>query len=218
MELLGMYPQYTRNEQLADGVIHVVGVIFGIAALSVLLTVSGIYNPYYETITLAVYGSAMVLMLVCSAAYHLVPMMHWKSVLRRFDQAAIFLKIAGTYTPFALLKMGGLLGYGLFSTVWIVALAGVGMMLSVRKRHGNTIVFLYLALGWIGIVLIWPLMASMSVLAFGLLGVGGVLYSVGVIFHVWESLPFSNAIWHLFVLAATVCHYFAVFVAVIVDV
>lgn len=212
-----IYPTYSKGERVADGAIHVMGVLFGIVSLSVLLTLSVLEKPYYETIALAVYGTAMVLMLSCSAAYHMVPAMDWKVLLRRFDQAAIFLKIAGTYTPFAFLKMGGLLGYGLLSTVWIVALAGAGMILAMRKRRGNVMIALYLALGWIGIVLIWPLMMSMSALAFGLLSAGGVLYTVGVIFHVWDSLPFSNAIWHLFVLAATVCHYFAVFVAVIVE-
>lgn len=214
---IDIYPVYSRGEQLADSIVHVAGLTFGVAALSVLMTFAGLQLPYHATIILAIYGGAMVLMLACSAAYHMVPMMTWKGMLRRFDQAAIFLKIAGTYTPFALLKMGGVTGYGLLSGVWVLALTGVGVILTVRKKHRNWIVGLYLALGWIGIVLIWPLMMSMSALAFGLLIVGGVLYSAGVIFHIWESLPFSNVIWHIFVLAATVCHYFAVFVAVIVE-
>lgn len=213
-----LYPVYTRNERVADGVVHITGVLFGVVALSVLLTFSVLYKPYYETITLAVYGGAMVLMLLCSAAYHMVPMMNWKVLLRRFDQAAIFLKIAGTYTPFALLKMGGYLGIGLFSTVWIIALTGMGMVLAMRKKRRRLLVLLYLMLGWLSVAFFSPLMMSMSVLAFSLLGAGGLLYTVGIVFHVWEGLPFSNALWHLFVLAATVCHYFAVFVAVLVDV
>jgi len=169
-------------------------------------------------LTLAVYGGAMVLMFLCSAAYHMVPVMDWKVFLRRIDQAAIFLKIAGTYTPFALLKMGGSLGVGLFSTVWVIALLGVGMILAMGQKRRRLLVLLYLALGWLGLAFLWPLMMSMSVLAFALLGTGGALYSIGVIFHIWESLPFSNAIWHLFVLAATICLYFAVVVAVLIDV
>jgi len=211
------YPNYTLNERVADSVVHVVGIAFSLVAISVLMTYSSLQQPYYATITLAIYGMAMVAMFTCSAAYHMVPMMNWKGWLRRFDHAAIFLKIAGTYTPFAFLKLGGYLGYGLLSTVWIVALIGMGMVLSMNRGRGNLIVLLYLALGWIGIFIIWPLAMSMSLLAFSLLCAGGVLYSVGTIFHVWESLPFSNAIWHLFVLLATICHFFAVFVAVIVD-
>ena len=211
------YPNYTLNERVADSVVHVVGIAFSLVAISVLMTYSSLQQPYYATITLAIYGMAMVAMFTCSAAYHMVPMMNWKGWLRRFDHAAIFLKIAGTYTPFAFLKLGGYLGYGLLSTVWIVALVGMGMVLSMNRGRGNLIVLLYLALGWIGIFIIWPLAMSMSLLAFSLLCAGGVLYSVGTIFHVWESLPFSNAIWHLFVLLATACHFFAVFVAVIVD-
>lgn len=211
------YPNYTVNERIADSIIHVVGVTFAIAALSVMMTFSSLQQPYYTTITLAIYGAAMVLMFTCSAAYHMVPMLQWKGLLRRFDHAAIFLKIAGTYTPFAFLKLGGFLGYSLLSTVWIVALLGMGMVLSIHRQRGNLIVLLYLALGWIGVVIIWPLMMSMSALAFSLLCAGGVIYSLGTIFHVWESLPFSNAIWHLFVLLATICHFFAVFVAVIIE-
>lgn len=212
-----LYPVYTRNERVADGVVHILGVLFGVVAFSVLLTFSALHKSSYETITLTVYGGAMVLMLLCSAAYHMVPMMNWKALLRRFDQAAIFLKIAGTYTPFALLKMGGYLGIGLFSTVWIIALTGMGMVLAMRKKQRRLFVLLYLLLGWLSVAFFAPLMMSMSVLAFSLLGAGGLLYTVGIVFHVWEKLPFSNAIWHLFVLAATVCHYFAVFVAVLVD-
>jgi len=213
-----IYPVYTRGERVLDGIVHIVGVLFGVAALSVLLTLSILQKPYLETLALAVYGGAMVLMFLCSAAYHMVPAMDWKAFLRRIDQAAIFMKIAGTYTPFALLKMGGSLGVGLFSTVWVIALLGVGMILAMGQKRRRLLVLLYLALGWLGLAFLWPLMMSMSILAFSLLGIGGALYSIGVIFHIWEGLPFSNAIWHLFVLAATICHYFAVVVAVLIDV
>lgn len=211
------YPDYTMNERIADSVIHVIGIAFAISALSVMMTFSGLQQPYYATITLAIYGVAMVLMFTCSAAYHMVPMPNWKQWLRRFDHAAIFLKIAATYTPFAFLKLGGYLGYGLLSTVWIVAIIGMGIVLSMHRGRSHYIVFLYLALGWVGVIIIWPLAMSMSTLAFSLICVGGALYSIGTIFHVWESLRYSNAIWHLFVLLATMCHFFAVFVAVIVD-
>ena len=128
------------------------------------------------------------------------------------------MKIAGTYTPFALLKIGGFWGYGLFGTVWFFALLGAGMILSMRQNRSNWIVLLYIALGWVGVAVLWPLVASLSAVALFFLFSGGILYSTGTIFHVWESLPFSNVIWHGFVLVATVCHYFAIYFAVLVDV
>ncbi|MEM8838685.1 MAG: hemolysin III family protein [Pseudomonadota bacterium] len=210
------YPDYSFNERLADGIVHVVGLVFGITALTILLFYTVYDHPSFTTMMVLVYGVAMVLMFACSAAYHMVPVLGLKELLRRVDQSAIFLKIAGTYTPFAALKLGGFWGYGLLGTVWAVAFFGIGLLI-LQARQTNLMVFLYLALGWLGILVVWPLFASLSSAVLTLIVTGGVLYSAGTIFHAWHSLPFSNAIWHVFVLAATVCHYFAVFVSVVID-
>lgn len=145
-----------------------------------------------------------------SAAYNLLPVPNWKGTLRRLDQSAIFLKIAATYTPFALIKMGGLAGYSLLSVVWIVALLGAAGKLLLKSNWNGIDVALYLALGWAGLAAFRPLADSVTPTVLALLGIGGVLYSVGVIFHVWRDLRYQNAIWHAFVLAATCCHFGAV--------
>lgn len=209
-----MYPAYTRGERLADACIHAVGVVGGVVAVTVLLVAAIPTLPASTTLTVAIYGAAMIAMFGCSAAYHLVPAPDWKSLLRRLDQAAIFLKIAGTYTPFALIKIGGPWGYSVFGAVWIAALAGATAKLILTSNWDGVSVILYVALGWAGIIILQPLVGSVSLTTIILLGSGGVLYTLGVVFHLWNSLPYQNAIWHLFVLAGTACHYAAVSTAI----
>jgi hemolysin III len=124
------------------------------------------------------------------------------------------LKIAGTYTPFAIVNVGGIIGYALLSLVWVVALVGAGAKLLLASSWDRTAIVVYLALGWSVLTVIQPLSQSVPINALLLLCLGGGLYSVGVIFHVWRSLPYQNAIWHLFVLAGTACHFAAVTQAV----
>jgi hemolysin III len=212
-----MYPEYTKGEILADACIHVVGIVLGLVGVSVLLTLAVPSLPLWSTTSLAIYGVALIAMLAFSAAYHMIPVPSLKGLLRRFDQAAIFVKIAGTYTPFTLVKMSGAWGWGLFGTVWVVAMAGALTKLFLAPRWNGLATPIYLLLGWAGIFAIGPLFDALPTAALVLLGVGGVLYSIGVIFLVWEKLPYQNAVWHLFVLAGTACHFAAIVDAVLLD-
>ena len=202
--------EYTVSERVADGVIHAIGVAGSLVATCIVLTAAIPSLPAQSTLSLFIYGLAMVAMFSFSAAYHLTPVPHWKSGLRRLDKAAIFLKIAGTYTPFAAVSLGGFLGFGLLGVVWTVALFGAFAMLFFQQGLRGYSIFLYLGLGWSVLVVIQPLYASLPVSAMILLAAGGALYTIGVIFHLWERLPFQNAIWHLFVLVATSCHFAAI--------
>ena len=204
----------TAGERTADSIVHVTGVTAGLIAVIAMLVQGFRYLPMPSTASLAIYGAGLLAMLGCSAAYHMVPVPGWKGILQRFDHAAIFLKIAATYTPFAIVKMGGILGYVLLILVWAVALVGAGAKLLLASSWDRTAIVVYLALGWAVLTVIQPLSQSVPVAALLLLGLGGGLYSVGVIFHVWRSLPYQNAIWHLFVLAGTACHFAAVTQAV----
>jgi hemolysin III len=200
----------TVGERTADTIVHVAGVTAGLVAVIAMLARAVGYLPSYATACLVVYGIGLIAMLGCSAAYHVMAVPAWTGVLQRCDHAAIFLKIAGTYTPFAVVKMGGIAGYGLLISVWAIALVGAGAKFLLASTWDRLAILLYLALGWAGLSVIQPLIASVPAAALLLLGLGGVLYSVGVIFHVWSSLPYRNAIWHLFVLAGTACHFGAV--------
>lgn len=201
------------SERLADGIIHVVGVVGGALGVTAMLTAAALLLPAASTAMLGIYGAAMLAMLGCSAAYHLTPAIKCKDILRRLDHAAIFLKIAGTYTPFAAIKIGGAAGYALLGSVWTVALLGAAGKLLLASTWDRLAVPLYLALGWAGLVMFKPLAAAVPATALVLLAAGGAVYSFGVIFHLWRTLPYQTAAWHLCVLAGTWCHFSAVTLA-----
>lgn len=209
-----MDAKYTRNERIADGCVHAAGLLAGLVGCVALLVGAVPSQPVHATVSLAVYGATMLAMFGCSAAYHMLPAPTWKSALRRMDQAAIFLKIAGTYTPFASVTLGGAWGYGLLGVVWTIALGGAAAKLSLAARWDRVSLALYLILGWASLIALAPLLGSAPAAAVALLVAGGVLYTAGVAFHLWDSLPYQNAIWHLFVLAGTACHFAAVAIAV----
>jgi hemolysin III len=203
-------------ERIADNVIHVTGLAAGLAAVLVMMILAFGSLPAASTASLAIYSAGMLAMLGCSAAYHMIPAAGWKGFLRRLDHAAIFLKIAGTYTPFAAIKIGGAAGLALLGTVWSVALFGSAAKMLLASTWDRLAIPLYLTLGWGGIVMVHDLAASATLPSLVLLGAGGVLYTVGVAFHLWRSLPYQNAVWHAFVLAGTGCHFGAVTSAVFV--
>jgi hemolysin III len=200
----------SSKERTADAFVHILGVSLGTVAVIVMLTAALVSLPPLAKASLAVYGFGMLAMFGCSAAYHLVPSQDWKGTLRRLDHAAIFLKIAATYTPFALVKIGGVPGYTLLGGVWMVALAGLVGKLFDRPTWNRIDVPIYLLLGWAGVLAFYPLANAVSPKVLALLGLGGALYTVGVVFHLWRSLKYQNAVWHGFVLVATGCHFGAV--------
>lgn len=203
-------PVYTRGERLADGIIHALGVPASLAALIVLVTIAVESGHSTVSFSLIVYGAGLVATFGCSAAYNMVAWPPWKTALQRLDHCAIFLMIAGTYTPFAVLELGGAWGYSLLAAVWGIAAAGICLRLFAPQRLRRISIGLYLAQGWVVVVAADPLLQAMSGRVLALLAAGGVLYTVGVVFHVWERLPYQNAIWHVFVLAAAGCHYAAI--------
>lgn len=215
-ETYAMYPRYSRAERIADGVVHVLGLTFGLAACVSLAIAAWPSNDLLLHLALALYGLGLLAMLGCSALYNLSGHGRWKVVFRRLDHAAIFVMIAGTYTPFMVVMLGDAWGFGLLAFVWTVALAGVTLKLFWPHRLDRLSVAAYLLLGWSIVVAAGPLLAAISVPGLVLLIVGGALYSLGVVFHLWERLPYQNAIWHGFVLAAAACHFSAVLSEVVI--
>ena len=203
----------SSREIVADNIVHVLGILSGVVAATLLLGWALLTQPLSATAAVAIYCAGLVAMLGCSAAYHMLPAPAWRGTLRRLDHAAIFLKIAGTYTPFALVKMEGLAGVSLFAGVWSVALLGAAGKLLLGASWDRLAIAVYLALGWSGVVAYEPLVSSVAPAALVLLAAGGIVYSVGVIFFLWRSLPYQTAIWHVFVLLGTACHFGAVSIA-----
>lgn len=207
---------FTPGERIADSIIHVIGLAAALAAVAAMMVVALSSLPAASTASLAVYGAGLLAMLGCSAAYHMIPVPGWNGFLQRLDHAAIFLKIAGTYTPFAAIKIGGSAGVALLGMVWSVALLGSAGKIFLASTWDRVAIPLYLALGWSGIVMARDLAASVTLLPLILLAAGGVLYTVGIVFHLWRTLPYQNAVWHAFVLAGTACHFAAVTSAVFI--
>jgi hemolysin III len=205
-----LFPQYTIRERIADGCIHAIGVTASLVALTALLVIGAQSRPLLWAVSLTIYGLALVATFSFSAGYNLVVRPKLKEVLRRLDHAAIFLMIAGTYTPFILIKMQTPWGFGLLAVVWTMAAIGIAIKLFAPRFLDGLSTALYLVQGWAVLAAWEPLMSALPGVALTLLMIGGVLYTVGVVFHLWERLPYQNAIWHGIVLSAASCHFAAV--------
>src|SRR6202011_4599433 len=201
---------YDRAELIADGVVHVVGVCFGLIAATVLVVLTAVYATAFEVAVVSVYVVGLLAMLVLSATYNLWPVSRAKWVLRRFDHSAIYVLIAATYTPFIMELKNSMFAIALLTGVWCVAIVGVWLKLALPGRYDRVAVGLYLAMGWSGMMLYPTVVKALPTMALGFIVAGGVLYSLGVIFHAWQRLRFQNVIWHCFVLLGAACHYTAI--------
>lgn len=202
---------YTRAELLSDAAVHVVGIIASLVALPVLVTLAVVWvGDATMVAALVVYGLSVVILFVCSALNNMLQLPAWKDLLRKLDQSAIYVKIAGSYTPFAVLAGGHA---GLFlAGLWGAALAGASMRLMMGARLKWASIFLYLAMGWAGALIEGPVAEALSPTGVLLIFAAGVTYTLGVVFFLWERLPFHTTIWHVFVLAGTCVLYAAVVV------
>lgn len=205
----------SRHELAADCIIHILGIAGGSIGGATLVALIAARGDWLELGGLLIYAIGMVAMFGCSAAYNLARTSRWRAAFQRCDHAAIFVMIAGTYTPFTLLRLDGAWSWGLTTAVW--SIAGIGVLIKLCRgcdlRYASAAP--YLLLGWIGIIAIDPLFRSLGWETLALIGLGGALYMIGVGFHVWDRLPFQNAIWHAFVLAAASVHYAAVVYGVV---
>jgi hemolysin III len=201
---------YDRAELIADGIVHGIGVFGGVVAVTVLIVLAAVFASTYEIVSVSVYAAGLLAMLGLSAAYNLWPVSRGKWLLRRLDHSAIYILIAATYTPvFAQLK-DRVFAMSLLSGVWSVAAVGIVLKLFFPGRFDRVSVGLYLAMGWSGLIAYDAGLSSLPQLALWFIVAGGLLYSLGVIFHAWRRLRFQNVIWHCFVLLGAACHYTAV--------
>jgi hemolysin III len=202
------------DEKIADAAVHTAAIVAGLVAFPVLFHKVTLYGRWGDGLAMGVYATAFFLLFVCSCAYNLAPPSPAKGLLRRFDHAAIFLMIAGTYTALLSQVPASHWAFGLEAFVWVGALAGAAIKLLLPDRFDRVTIFVYLALGWAALPMVVPLVRTLPFEAFTLVVAGGVLYSVGIAFHLWESLRFQTAIWHAFVAAAAGCQFAGVLTAV----
>jgi hemolysin III len=202
--------RYTGAEELANALTHAFGLILSIAGLAALVAVATLHGGVREIASCAIYGTTLILLYTVSTLYHSIPLAEPKRILRILDHLAIFLLIAGTYTPFVLIALRGTWGWTLFVIIWSLAALGVAFELSQLRRFRRAMIALYIAMGWVGLIAIKPLVAAVPAAGLWLLFGGGVSYTFGVIFYRWRSLRYHHAVWHLFVLGGSVLQYFAV--------
>ena len=201
---------YDKDEIIADGIVHAIGVIVGTVSIIALLVVAAPTVGAWEFTSILVYGLGLLTVLTVSALYNLWPVSPLKWMLRRFDHSAIYLLIAGTYTPFITQMKASAESIALLVGVWLTSVVGIALKLSFPGRYDRLSILLYLFLSWSGVMAYESVFGALPGSTLWLLAIGGVLYTAGVVFHLWESLRFQNAIWHAFVLIAAACHYGAV--------
>lgn len=198
------------REELANAVTHGLGAAAALAGGAVLITLAALAGDGWQLAGAIVFGVCLLLLYLASTLYHAVQHPVLKGRLKVFDHCAIYLLIAGTYTPFTLIGLRGAWGWGLFAAIWTLALAGVVFKLFFTGRFKGLSTGIYIAMGWLVLVAIKPLLAALDGWTFGWLLAGGVCYTLGTVFYHRPSLPYSHAIWHLFVVAGSVCHYVSV--------
>jgi hemolysin III len=202
-------PPDSIGEEIASSVTHGVGGLLAIAGLAVLVTFAAIRGSAWHVVGCSVFGATMVLLYTSSTLYHAIRAPRAKRILQRLDHAGIFLLIAGTYTPFTLVSLRGPWGWSLLGVIWGLAVLGI-LLQSGSRRHPVLSVTLYVVMGWTVLIAIRPLLSSMPRGGLILLILGGLAYTAGIAFYAWRRLPFNHSIWHGFVLAGTVLHFFAV--------
>jgi hemolysin III len=207
--------RYSLAEEIAHAITHGVGLLLSVAGLTILAVFATLRGEAWHIVSCSIYGSTLVLLYAASTFYHALPAPRAKAVFRVLDHAAIYVLIAGTYTPFTLVNLRGGWGWALFGVVWGLAIFGVVLEAVARQRVRVLSLVLYLGLGWLAAIAVKPLFDSVGAGGLALLLLGGLAYTGGVVFYCWQRLPYHHAIWHIFVLAGSVFHYFAVLFFVI---
>lgn len=203
------YPAFTRAERIADAVVHVFGIGGSVLAVAALFVVThGTLGAGTLAATI-VYSVTLIAMLTASGLYHMAAHTRLRPILRRIDHAAIYFKIAGTFTPLAVI-LGTASGYLILAVVWLIALAGAARKLMARRGRIPTSALPYVALGWVGVMFLFPLTKIAPGPALALIAAGGLTYTAGVLFYNWQGLRYATAIWHGFVLVATGCFFGAI--------
>lgn len=207
--------RYTPAEEIANAITHGIGILVSISGLGVLTAFASVLGDAWHIVSVSIYAASQILLYTFSTLYHATSNPRIKAVFRLLDHSAIFLLIAGTYTPFALVNLRGPWGWSIFGVVWGLALTGIlAQGLLIRQTRWFS-ALLYIAMGWLCIIAVRPMLDSVAPGGLILLLIGGLAYTIGTLFYVWSKLPFHHAIWHVFVLVGSVFHFFAILFYVI---
>ncbi len=208
------YRDYSDGEIVADGAVHAAALVAGVIGFSVLFQKVTLRGATSDGVAMAIYAAGFFLLFGFSCAYNMTPPSRAKWLLRRFDHASIYLMIGGTYTALLSQAYFAFWTIALFATVWTGALGGASLKLILPGRFDRAAIGVYLVLGWSALIAVKPLVSALPPQTLAFVAIGGVLYSIGVAFHLWESLKYQNVIWHSCVTAAAACHFAGVFQAV----
>lgn len=208
------FRQLSNREEIANSITHGIGALLSIVALVVLIMVAANQDDILHLVSFSIYGVTLILLYMSSTLYHSFTKPRIKDLFARFDHVSIFLLIAGTYTPILLINIQGVLGWSIFVMIWTIAIAGATVRVIYPYRFRKLMVVVYLLMGWTFVLLGKIILTSLPPASVNYLVLGGIAYSVGVIFYLWRTLPYGHGIWHLFVLAGSILHFFAIYFSV----
>lgn len=201
---------YTLGEEIFHSITHGIGAGLSVAGLTLLVVLAALYGDVFQIVSFSIYGATLIILYLASTLYHSFPQPRVKRVFKVIDHASIYLLIAGTYTPFLLVGIRGMWGWTLLVIIWGLALLGVGFKALFIHRFQKLAVLAYVLMGWLCVAAFKELAANIPIGGLTWLAVGGVVYTVGVVFYALKKIPYTHAVWHLFVLGGSICHYFAV--------
>lgn len=207
--------QYTLGEEIFNSVSHGTGALLAIAGCVVLIVFSAIYGGAWEVVSASIYGATLIILYTMSTLYHALTNPKAKRVFRILDHNTIFLLIAGTYTPYTLVSIRGALGWTIFGIIWGVAILGITLNSVNLEKFKKFSMICYIAMGWAIVLAIKPLVQAIPLISTVFLLVGGVCYSIGIPFYKRKQTKYMHSIWHLFVIAGSVFHYFSIFFAIV---
>lgn len=201
---------YTLGEEIANSITHGIGALLSVAGLTILIVLASIYGDVRQIVSFAIYGASLIILYLASTLYHSFQHPPLKRILRIVDHSCIFILIAGTYTPFLLVGVRGVMGWTMLVVVWGIAILGIAFKTLFINRYERVSVLAYIGMGWLCVIVWQDMVANLSAQSLILLAAGGACYTGGVIFYALQKMPYNHAIWHLFVLGGSICHYFAI--------
>jgi len=208
-------PHYSLREDCANSIIHGAGFILSLIGICVLIALASINGNVWHVVSCSIYGSTLVFLYLASTLYHSIHLAKVRSVLRTLDHSTIYLLIAGTYTPFTLVNLRGPWGWSLFGVIWTLALMGILFQTAMLRKGTVYSVAFYVTMGWVVVAAIKPILFQVDTGGLVLLLLGGVAYTTGIVFYVWKQMPYHHAVWHIFVVAGSALHFFAILFYVI---